>query len=255
MAGRKSASFFDIYADEYDLMTNAAAREAPHDREVRALIERFQPERVLDAGCATGLTAYLFARQGIATVGLDRSRAMIRIARQKYEHLGLPLEFRVGWFERIPQRLHRRFDLVVCLANSISGVGTRARLRDALRGFYRALKPGSYLVIQMLNFAAVREGELIPIKATVNGGIIYERFVERQRQRFFVYVTRLDTRQKPPKLEAFRHDFDNFTEREMVQSLRRQGFEAIERYGDLRLTRPFTRSSRDVVLVCHTRRS
>ncbi|RME22192.1 MAG: class I SAM-dependent methyltransferase [Candidatus Zixiibacteriota bacterium] len=251
MTRQNRQSFFDIYADEYDLLTNAAAREEYHAKEVAALIERFQPTSVLDAGCATGLTAGLFARQGIPVVGLDRSKAMIEVAKQKFAASGLPITFQVGQFEKLPVRLYNRFDLIVCLANSISGVGTRTHLREALKRFHLALKPGGYLVLQLLNFAAVKEDELLPIKATMNEGIIYERFIERQRRHFFTYITRLDTTLSPPKLEVFRYSFDNFTEGEVTRCLHLRSFQRIEKYSDLYLTTPFRRRSRDIVFVCH----
>ncbi|HVP07362.1 MAG TPA: hypothetical protein VMS71_05920, partial [Candidatus Acidoferrum sp.] len=70
-------SFFEIYANEYDWLTDAASREKNHERELAAIIERYRPTSVLDAGCATGLTAMLFARNGVRAVGLDRSKAML----------------------------------------------------------------------------------------------------------------------------------------------------------------------------------
>ncbi len=119
-------SVFDIYAHEYDLITNAAEREKYHKKEVAAIIKRFKPETALDAGCATGLTSTLLAEIGIATVGLDSSEAMIKVATKKAKGQKLPLEYRLGRFENLPTSMTKRFDLVVCLANSISGVPTLA---------------------------------------------------------------------------------------------------------------------------------
>ncbi len=63
MAVKLQLSAFEKYAHEYDLITNAAQREKYHQKEVDALIARFRPRSVLDAGCASGLTAMLFARR------------------------------------------------------------------------------------------------------------------------------------------------------------------------------------------------
>jgi len=250
MAKSTGPSFFDTYAHEYDLMTDAVAREAYHQEEVAAIIDRFQPHSVLDAGCATGLTSMLFARRGIGTVGLDRSRKMIREARRKYSHLDYPLEFRPGHFERLPKKLRERFDLVVCLANSISGTGTLPKLRLALRQFHAVLKPAGTLVLQLVNYLTVKERQFQPIKATEHNGIVFERFSSRRGKRFYIYVTRLDLNRKPPDLKAFVHEFDNFSEREVTTSVRFTGFVKVRKYSDLYLTKKFSRSSRDLVLVC-----
>jgi ubiquinone/menaquinone biosynthesis C-methylase UbiE len=245
----KHISVFEKYAHEYDLMTNAAARKKPHAVEVQALIDRFHPTSVLDAGCATGLTTYLFAKAGIPAVGLDRSKPMLEIARQQYSQANLPMAFLHGNFEKLPAKLHNRFDMVVCLANSISGVGSIANLVKALSSFKRCLKPGGKLVVQMLNFAAIQEGQVFPIRATRNGDILYQRFSERVGSIQHIHVIRTDLSQQPPSYEIFRHSYGNFTRLQMVSALRRNGFEKIVSFGKLDLTEKFKASSRDLILI------
>lgn len=245
----KERSVFEVYADEYDLITNAAQREAGHAREVAAMIARFRPGLVLDAGCASGLTTLLFAREGIAAVGLDRSRKMIEVARRARQPEGLPILYRQGSFERLPKSLHGEFDLVVCLANSISGVGTLANLAMSLKNFHAVLRPGGSLVLQMLNYAAVEENTILPIKATRNGDIVYERFSERQGSILFIYVTRADFGQTPPKFEVFRHAFENFSPEQVLKGVEKAGFADIRRFADLQFTKKFGCRSRDLVLT------
>ena len=70
MTRKNNNSFFDVYAHEYDALTDASNRKTPHEREVKAMINYFEPSSVLDAGCATGLTGYLFAKNNISTTPL-----------------------------------------------------------------------------------------------------------------------------------------------------------------------------------------
>jgi ubiquinone/menaquinone biosynthesis C-methylase UbiE len=245
----KQISVFEKYAHEYDILTNAKAREKHHREEVRALIDRFHPTSVLDAGCAMGLTAALFAREGVGAVGLDRSRSMIAEARRKYGHSGLSLKLVQGSFERLPRNLDGRFDMVVCLANSITGVGTISNLRKSLSGFRRVLKPGGTLVLQALNYEAVREGEILPVRATQRGKVGYLRYARRRGSRQELTVVRLDFTTQPFTFEPFVHEFDNFTLTQLKAALVRAGFRPVSRYGDLLLWRPFKRSSRDIVLT------
>ena len=249
MTRKTNQSFFDIYPHEYDALTNAAARVKPHRKEVAAMIRRFGPTAVLDAGCATGLTARLFAEKSIPTVGLDRSKAMVELATANSPYDSQLLSFMSGHFERLPKKLTGRFDLIVCLANSITGVGTLANLRRTARGFFASLKPGGHLVIQMLNYSSLKEGEVMPIKATEENGIVYERFSERRARRLYVYVTRLDLKQRPPELEVFRHEMDNFSRVEMEQGLRSAGFRNLKRFGDLVFRKKYSRSCRDLVIT------
>ncbi len=240
MASKKQKSFFDAYPQEYDILTNASQRESYHRKEVRAIIDKFHPEVVLDAGCATGLTSRMFAEHLVQTVGVDRSKPMLEIAkrnRRTYKELS---SYMYGNFESLPKRLHGKFDLVVCLANAIVGVGTTGLLLKSLRNFRDVLRPKGTLLIQMLNYAAIKEGEIMPVKATVNDGIVLERFSERQGKRIYVHVTRVDLKSVDCRLEVFRHEFDNFTPAQVTASLRKAGFGGIRRYGDLYLKEPFT---------------
>jgi ubiquinone/menaquinone biosynthesis C-methylase UbiE len=245
----KPVSVFEKYAHEYDILTNAKAREKHHREEVRTLIDRFHPTSVLDAGCATGLTAELFAREGVRTVGLDRSRAMVAEARRKYRHSGLSLKFVRGSFEQLPRKLEGRFDLIVCLANSIAGAGTISNLRRSLSGFRRVLKPGGTLVLQALNYEAVKESEILPVRATQQGKVGYLRYARRRGSRQELTVVRLDFSLRPFKFETFVHEFDNFTPAQLKAALGGAGLRQVSRYGDLLLSRPFRKSSRDIVLT------
>ena len=251
MKKQSDVSVFEKYAHEYDLMTNAVQREEYHAKEIKALIEKYNPKSVLDAGCATGLTSMLFAREGISTVGLDRSKKILEVAKTKYKDSSYPLTFRFGKFEKLPKTLYGKFDMVVSLANSISGVHTRADLFYTLNNFNMVLKPGGVLILQILNYETLEENRLRPIKATNNDGIIYIRFSERHRKRFFVYAIRVDTNVNPPQYELFRHDFDNFSRKEVIKILKESNFKKIEKYACLYLKSKFTQLSKDLVLVAH----
>jgi SAM-dependent methyltransferase len=244
----KAQSVFEKYAHEYDILTNAAAREKNHRLEVRTLIDRFHPTSVLDAGCASGLTAALFAREGVRAVGLDRSAAMIAVAKKKFSGETIPLRFRTGHFERLPKSLYGKFDLIVCLANSISGVGTVANLRASLRSFHRVLRPGGALVLQTLNLSALKEGEVMPVKGTQAGRIGYLRFARRRGQRMEISVVRLDLSTEPFGFEPFVHETESFAPARLADEVRKAGFGPIVRHGDLLFSGPFKRSSRDFVV-------
>lgn len=240
---------FEKYAHEYDWITNASAREKNHAREVEAIIDQCSPKRVLDAGCATGLTSKLFAERGVTTVGLDRSKAILKVAKQKFADRNLPLTFRYGLFEKLPKSMERTFDVVVCLANSISGVGSLANLTKALGCFHSVLKPGGQLILQMLNYAAVKEGFPMPIKATENEGIVYARYSIRRGKTLSVHVVRIDLNQTPPANEPFVHEFDNFSPKEMLSVCRTVGFTRPKSFASLMFDKPFEASSRDLVIV------
>jgi len=54
---------------------------------------------------------------------------------------------------------------------------------------------------------------------------------------------------KPRQYEVFRHQFDNFTPNQVVSKIKSSGFDKIRKYGNLLLTKRFTKSSRDLVIT------
>lgn len=242
-------SSFDKYAHEYDQLTNASAREKYHSKEVQSLIDDFAPSFVIDAGCGAGLTSMLLAKTGVKTVGLDRETKMIATSRKKYDKLNFPLKFMRGSFEAPPKSLSGKADLLICLANGVSGLGTVANLKRGLKGFYRCLKPGGVVLIQMLNYGSIPEGRIMPIRATEADGIIYLRYARRIGRRYSLHIVRVDNSKQPPTFEPFCHDFDNFSPTELVRTARQVGFERLGRFADIERKRKFDRSARDLVLV------
>lgn len=245
----KARSVFEEYAHEYDLITNARQRAVYHLKEIQALIKKFSPASVLDAGCASGLTTSLFAKEKVPAVGLDRSRSMLKVAGQKYAGGKLPVSFKYGSFEKLPQNMNGKFDLVVCLANSISGVGSIKLLRQSIANFFRVLKPGGTLVLQALNYASMTDGEIMPIRATQNNKVGYLRYARRRGRGMEITVVRLDLSTKPFTFEPFVHEFDSFTPDQLQAAIKKTGATKISRYGNLLLTARFGKKSRDIVLT------
>ncbi|KAA3632257.1 MAG: class I SAM-dependent methyltransferase [Calditrichaeota bacterium] len=247
---QRQKSFFDIYPHEYDMLTDAASRRKNHKKEIQAIIKLTNPSSVLDAGCATGLTTSLFGEFGLKTVGIDRSRGMISQAKENYGDIE-KIRFQSSSFEKLPVNMHNKYDLIVCLANSISGVGSLSNLYRSLNNFNKVLKDDGVLVLQLLNYISIVDGEFLPIKVTRHDNLIYQRFSERRGKLLYIYVNRLDLNSNPPNYEMFRHEFENFTPKEVTDSLKRARFRKIKRFSNLFFDKDFTKSSRDLVVVAH----
>ncbi|MGW2517814.1 class I SAM-dependent methyltransferase [Streptomyces sp. NPDC001617] len=101
------------------------------------------PERasdVLDLGCGTGSLSLLAAEQGHRVTGVDRSPAMIDLARAKLA--GRDAVFLVGDAE-VPPVGEQRFD-VVLVRHMVWALGDPGR---ALRQWRGLLRPGGRLVL------------------------------------------------------------------------------------------------------------
>jgi len=100
------------------------------------------PRTLLDVACGTGRHLAEFRRH-LSVEGVDASREMLRIARQRLGrdvplHRGDMRDFRLG----------RRFDAISCLFSAIAYLATRRDRELALANFYRHLRPGGVALVE-----------------------------------------------------------------------------------------------------------
>jgi len=103
-------------------------------------------ERVLDAGCGTGIYSIEFAKKRALVTGLDASSGMLEWARAKTGRAGLKIDFIEADIINVPFP-DGHFDLVlsVCMLCFV-----RER-ESALLEMKRVLRPGGRVVIALLN--------------------------------------------------------------------------------------------------------
>jgi SAM-dependent methyltransferase len=115
----------------------AAVGVDPHGE--AALVMRYAPCAVLDAGCGTGRVAIELARRGVDVVGVDVDPDMIEVARRKAPGLRWVVADLDGL------ALDARFDLVVLAGNVVPYVAADRRAA-AVAGCAGHLVPGGRLV-------------------------------------------------------------------------------------------------------------
>jgi len=142
--------YFDDLAAVHDAGFGGLARSAAPEI-VRLLRARgIRAGLVVDVGCGSGIAARHFVQRGYDVVGIDASRAMIRLARARAPHA----RFRVASIDRaaLPP-----CDAVTAIGEVVTYVGGGL---PALARFFRraraALRPGGVLVFDFMESAAKR---------------------------------------------------------------------------------------------------
>ncbi len=152
-----SEAFGAAYAGVYDAIYQDKDYAAECDL-IERLLRRYAagPVRdILDLGCGTGGHAQLLAERGYGVVGVDRSAAMIKIARAKVEDAARPAvpTYELGDIRDF--RLNRRFDVVLMmfavLGYQLEDGDVRATLQTA-RGH---LRDGGILLLDCWHGPAV----------------------------------------------------------------------------------------------------
>ena len=140
---------------------------------IHALFARFAPDaiRVADLACGTGNASFALHRLGYEVTGVDRSEAMLRVARTKAA--GTDVEF----VQRDLRQLAGLgpFDAAICLYDSVNYLLAPTDLDAALRGAEAIVQPSGLFVFDICTernslryFRNMRDSERGP-------GFSYER--------------------------------------------------------------------------------
>jgi SAM-dependent methyltransferase len=143
------AADYDWLFDD-DVLTGGGA--VNHPATARLLERTRHGSTVLDASCGTGINAAVLARRGFDVWATDGSEAMITeaAARFRREHLAIPVRHSL-WAD-LPATLDKRFDVVLCVGNSLVHAASRDAMVEALTGLRRMARPGGHVVIDSRNW-------------------------------------------------------------------------------------------------------
>ncbi|KPJ50097.1 hypothetical protein AMJ40_03945 [candidate division TA06 bacterium DG_26] len=98
---------------------------------------RHTPRRILDLACGTGTCAVSLSAQGYDVLGIDKSEAMLEVARQKTQRKGAHIQYIRDTMEdfSVPQSV----DTIICLFDSLNYILREERLLDACSSAFHAL--------------------------------------------------------------------------------------------------------------------
>jgi SAM-dependent methyltransferase len=145
-----------MLAADYDWMFDddalANGRAINHPATARLLQRISRSSTVLDSACGTGVDAAVLARRGFAVWAADASDAMTDVAESRFrrERLAIPL-LRSAWAD-LPAATGERFDVVLCVGNSLVHAAGRDAMVEALTGLRRMARPGGHVVVDSRNW-------------------------------------------------------------------------------------------------------
>jgi SAM-dependent methyltransferase len=105
------------------------------------------PDRVLDVPCGEGTFALEMARKGYQTTGVDRSSAMLGVARRKAREAHAKIRFVERDMRAL--RFHDEFDLVTSWYDSLNYLLRLDDLNKTFAGVFRSLRPGGFFMFDM----------------------------------------------------------------------------------------------------------
>ena len=176
-------SSFDDVALAYDDAIDWKARLA---REMPFLVSRLgslKEKHVLDLACGSGRHSVALALERAEVVGIDNSEVMISRAKEHAVTNEVSSKFILGEMADFQSITSDKYDLVICLGNSLALLNDFNTLEIVLSSVHSSLNDDGILVAQVLNFEEIhRTGfRFFPQKGgkmDTGEDVVFSRFYE-----------------------------------------------------------------------------
>lgn len=259
----KSASdFYDELSEDYMDMIEFSSKVEGESEIFKNIVSEYKITRCLDAGCGVGLHSIILSKLGVEVLGIDISASMIEKAKELAQRFGVSAEFEVLDFSLIKEKYKEKFELVLCIGNTLPHLINEKDLLIALRNFYNALVPNGILIVQILNYDKIMENEERIVNVRETPERIFVRFYDFEptiigSPSLKVFETRKDflkfnvlivdkTKNYSHKLISTR--IKPIKSEDLCRKLRMVGFKEIEIFGDF-LKREFKANESKNIVV------
>ena len=148
MRTTSSTDVFQVYANVYD----ALYRDKDYELECDFLEDLFRRfgegdiRRILDMGCGTGGHSIPLAKRGYEVFGIDRSKQMLEIARDKARDAGLSGKVQFESSNIQTFKLQMKFDVVICMFAVLSYQISNDELFSTIRSARDHVERGGLLI-------------------------------------------------------------------------------------------------------------
>ena len=241
--------FYDLLAPDYDRMTGFEKRFVHEKPFFRLLVERYGITAALDAGCGTGFHALLLAQLGVAVTAVDVSREMLHVLDAHAREYGLDINMVESSFADLPSKVHRTYDAVFCLGNSLAHMASNEALQATLENFASVLKKGGILFLQNLNYDRILRTRKRVQSVKEVDGVMYVRFYDYEGSSIRFNILRLER-----KDGGVTHTLESIPlrpvmKKDLLERLDLTGFGEVRTYGGITMEEFVPEESKDLVVL------
>lgn len=244
----KSASdFYDELSEDYVDMIGFSSKVESEREIFKNIVSEYKITRCLDAGCGVGLHSIILSKLGVKVLGIDISASMIEKARELAQRFGVSAEFEVLDFSLIKEKYKEKFELVLCIGNTLPHLINEKDLLVALRNFYNALMPNGILIVQILNYDKIMENEERIVSVRETPERIFVRFYDFEptivgspslkvfeiRKDFLKFNVLIVDKTKNYSFKLITTRIRPIKSEDLCKKLRMVGFKDVEIFGDL----------------------
>jgi SAM-dependent methyltransferase len=197
---------------------------------------------IIDLACGSGRHSILFAERGYNVTAVDLSENLLNVARATVSDLGLNINFVNGDLRNFC--ITSKFDLAVNLFTSFGYFETDDENFSLFSNAFSLLKDNGYFVIDYFNSSYLRN-HLVPHSEDIINGkiVIQERRIMGNRIIKDILIS------KNSKRKSFRESVRMYSESELIQAIRNNGFRIHKELGDFDGSKFDLNSSERIIII------
>ncbi len=243
--------FYDQIAENYDRMTNLDSRMDGIRKFARRIKDRYNLESAIDVACGTGRHAIIMSQMGIRAVGADMSAGMLDKARTFANQIGVQVQWIGCPMQELSQHVNEKFDIVLCLGNSLPHILNQDDLDRTISGFAKLLQPGGVLLIQLLNYHQILKQKKRIVAVTKNENREFIRFYDFLPELIQFNVLQIEWQTEPPIHTLSSTTLFPYTPDILKEALQKHKFLAVSTYADLDFIRFDRNKSSNLVVEAY----
>ncbi|NLC56875.1 MAG: class I SAM-dependent methyltransferase [Armatimonadetes bacterium] len=191
---------------------------------------RASPRTVLDIACGTGNVTFALADRGYEVAGVDLSAPMLAIARRKACRYRRDIPFFQGDMRCLS--LPERYDLAVCLYDSLNYLLSPDDVQQAFASAYQVLHPGGHYIFDVNTIYALRENLFTQHCLDPDAPVRYDWRSSYNAETGIAEVVMDFWVREQGRVQHFTevHHERAYTEQELLDWLARAGFETLAVY-------------------------
>lgn len=244
-----TSTFYDKLSIDYDTMTGFEKRFVHERPFFNMLLERYSIRTALDAGAGTGFHSLLMAELGVEMTAIDVSKKMLERVKEHAKVRHLKIDIAQSSFEDLPDRVHRKFDAVLCMGNSLPHLSTKGDVEHSLKNFATVLHSGGILFLQILNYNRILANRERVQSVKELGGVTFVRFYEFHSDHVIFNILKLKKENGQPLQELESVRLRPILKEELVRVLFEAGFSEVHTHGSIMLDDFHEKSSKDLVVL------
>ncbi len=210
------------------------------------LVRSLEAKDILEFGCGTGTVGVGLTAEGYRVTGVDYSEDMLRKARAKARLHRADTRFLYGDITKI--RLREKFDLLLCLGNTLPLLGNLADSRKLFRNCANHLKPGGSVLFQILNYDRIMRDRPLTFAVDTAPDMIRIKQYGYGKKSIDFAVTLVDTSKIPPAVKTTRNKIHPWLKKDLAGELGGAGFRRITSLGGYNRER-FGLKSKDLIII------